>query len=1258
MSPLGSSGGQDALDELRALVAERADVVGELIRSLAEVVGVPIVLVSVVDDDVVRVVAGHGLDVDQVEKAPGLCAEAVRRDDLYVVPDATADELAATNPLVTGPPGVRFYAAAPLVTPSGERLGNLCVLDVAPRDLTEPQRRALTTFARVVVDELELQRRTAALTAMEDELADAVAGRHAATRRFDALADAMPVVVWTAGPDGGLDHANSAYWEYVGVEPGGVDLAAGDWIKGVHPDDRDRVLATWAQCLERGDPYETELRIRRHDGTWRWNVSTAYPIRNDDGDVVAWFGSATDVHDRRAAELALAERERRLRVILEAEPECVKVVSADGELLEMNPAGLAMVGAPTIDRVRGRPVIDLIHPDDVATFLSLHDRASRGDEGSAAFRIVGLDGTVRWVESRSVPLDFEPVDEAVAEPVDEAVDEPATERRSAVVSLTRDVTDERRDHLLRDAEARILEQLVAGAPLGAVLHEVVGVLDRVDGGAASILLVERGHLQHGAALHLPADYLEEVDGIEVRADVGSCGAAAVTGDRVVTIDIATDPLWDGVRDTIVAAGFAGCISTPVRDSTGEVVAVLARYLRESRSPTDRELAAVDRLARLASLAIERIRTDQHLRQTTALLRVASELGQLGGWWVDVPVSGEASHVVWSDEVAVIHDRPAGYQPTVDEGIAYYAPEYRQMITDAFTACVERGEPYDLEVEILSAAGRRRWCRSVGQAERDATGRIVRVAGAFQDITGYKESERALRENEERFRLLSQATSDVVFDWDLAADRVWYGDGLQELVGPLGSPTLSIEGVLRRIHPDDVERVRGRMAEVVAGAGELWEDGFRVLHADGHPIHVEVSAFLLRDDDGRGVRLVGSLVDTTERDALQDQLAQAQRLESLGRLTGGVAHDFNNLLTVIIGNLDLLADDLDDGDLPSSDDLEAAVDMIRASAERGAELTDRLLAFARRQPLTPQRVDVPALLDRLTGLLARTIGEDVELTVRHGPDPCAAMVDAAQLESAVLNVCINARDAMPRGGRLTIETATVDLDDQYMGAQLGLEPGEYVSIAITDDGVGMPPDVVQQAFEPFFTTKAPGRGSGLGLSMVYGFATQSRGHVRIYSEPGHGTTVRIYLPSAPVSDIESRPTVAGPAPGRAMAGQGERVLLVEDDELVRDVVAAQLRGLGYRVSEAGDGPTALALLRDAGPFALLFTDIVMPGGMNGRQLADAARRVVPDLPVLFTSGYTEDTVVHHGRLDPGVALLTKPYRLDDLAERVRRAIDDR
>lgn len=381
--------------------------------------------------------------------------------------------------------------------------------------------------------------------------------------------------------------------------------------------------------------------------------------------------------------------------------------------------------------------------------------------------------------------------------------------------------------------------------------------------------------------------------------------------------------------------------------------------------------------------------------------------------------------------------------------------------------------------------------------------------------------------------------------------------------------------------------------------------------------------------------------------LNSRLLQSQRMEAIGQLTGGVAHDFNNLLTVVLGNADLLSELCKDD--PARRQL---AEMIGAAAQRGAALTQQLLAFARKQPLDPKVVDVNQLVAALDPMLRRTISEHIEIELVRGAGLWPAMVDAVQLENALLNLCLNARDAMPSGGKLTLETANAALDQRYADQHPDVSPGQYVMLAVSDTGSGIPPELLARVFEPFFTTKEKGRGTGLGLAMVYGFVKQSAGHVSIYSESGHGTTVKLYLPRAlGAPQCDGEPQLRESAP----RGGTETVLVVEDDDPVRQLACHELRALGYRVLDASSGSTAMRHLEGADPVDLLFTDIVMPGGMSGRQLADAAQAKRPGLKVLYTSGYTENAIVHHGRLDAGVMLLPKPYRRAELARAVRMAL---
>jgi signal transduction histidine kinase/ActR/RegA family two-component response regulator len=394
--------------------------------------------------------------------------------------------------------------------------------------------------------------------------------------------------------------------------------------------------------------------------------------------------------------------------------------------------------------------------------------------------------------------------------------------------------------------------------------------------------------------------------------------------------------------------------------------------------------------------------------------------------------------------------------------------------------------------------------------------------------------------------------------------------------------------------------------------------------------------------------VVTCTDLTDRATSERTLREAQKMQAIGHLTGGVAHDFNNLLTVILGNLEAIRNGLG-ADHPMS----ARIDNAARGAERGASLTRHLLAFARRQPLEPKPLSLRRLFIDMTGLLRRTLGEHIDVRVVETAGLWDVLADPAQVESAVLNLAINARDAMPTGGRLTIETANVVLDESYARSHAEVTAGDYVMIAVTDTGSGMPPEVVERAFEPFFTTKPAGRGTGLGLSMVFGFAKQSAGHVKIYSELGHGTSVKLYLPRV----IGASTRYERPAEPVELPRRSATILVVEDDETVREIVVLHLTDFGYRVIEAGDATEALARAREVPSIDMVLTDVVLPGAMRGKELVQRLGETLPGLKVLFMSGYTENAIVHHGKLDDGVQLLSKPFKRDQLARKVAEVLGD-
>jgi PAS domain S-box-containing protein len=455
---------------------------------------------------------------------------------------------------------------------------------------------------------------------------------------------------------------------------------------------------------------------------------------------------------------------------------------------------------------------------------------------------------------------------------------------------------------------------------------------------------------------------------------------------------------------------------------------------------------------------------------------------------------------------------------------------------------------------------------------------------------------------------------------------------------------------QHVHPDDAEAVARTLAGVLVTGSPL-ELEYRLCHRDGSLHWVLSRGHTSFDESGRATRLVGVGVDMTKQRLLEEQFRQSQKMEAVGQLTGGLAHDFNNLLTGISGSLELLQARLAQGNLAGS---ERYVTAAQGAARRAAALTHRLLAFSRRQTLDPKPTDVNRLVQDMEELIRRTVGPEITMEVVGAAGLWSTYVDSNQLENALLNLCINARDAMPHGGRLTIETANKWLDERA-ASERDMKAGQYVSLCVTDTGTGMTPEVISRAFDPFFTTKPMGEGTGLGLSMIYGFVRQSGGQVRIYSELGEGTTMCIYLPRADAGPQDPVPTSLDDEP--EFRGSGQVVLVVDDEPTVRMLIRDVLEETGYAAIEAGDGPSSMSILRSTARIDLLITDVGLPGGMNGRQIADAARVFRRDLKVLFITGYAENAVIGNGHLERGMQILTKPFAIDALAERIRAMLDE-
>ncbi|MBD2234491.1 hybrid sensor histidine kinase/response regulator [Phormidium tenue] len=771
------------------------------------------------------------------------------------------------------------------------------------------------------------------------------------------------------------------------------------------------------------------------------------------------------------------------------------------------------------------------------------------------------------------------------------------------------------------------------------IPEEIVALDSVD---AALAHLAAGHQVDGIVLNLASS---------APVGLGPLGALqALAPDLPVIVlvnptqaTLGLEAVWAGAEDYLVMG------QAVAADIKRALDCALARRHR-LRS----ELATGGNTGEQVQLDAERRQNEALLttciRQQAMLLTSAELIGNMGSWALDLTTN----HLVWSAGTYRLFGlRPEEPIESFERFIERVLPEDRpQLLHNHAHVGTLRGI-LEVNYRIRRPDGEIRWLADRGNIEVDDEGQPCRQLGTVIDVTAQKTAEATLRASEERFRLVSKATNDAIWDWDLLSDVTWRGEGYKTLFG-YGKEDLatSNDWWRDRLHPDDRQRLLASIQTALEGDATIWTEEYRFRCRDGRYAYVKDRGYVMRNAQGQAIRMIGGMLNLTEQKNLEAQLLQSQKMEAIGHLTGGVAHDFNNLLTVILGNAELLVELLD-----TQPRLRSLADLISSAAQRGADLTQRLLVFARRQILDPKPVDVNQLIAHMDALLRRALGEQIEVRCSYAADLGLALVDASQLESALLNLCLNARDAMDGVGRLTLTTAHTCIISMVDDSQASFYPGDYVMVTVSDNGVGMGPELLSQVFEPFFTTKAKGKGTGLGLSMVYGFVRQSNGYVNIDSEPGVGTTVQLYLPRCrdrPPPALDRRaPDFSAEVDG--CPGGSELILLVEDNTLVRDYAQQQLESLGYQVLAAENGPAALELLHQWPAIDLLFTDVIMPGGMNGCDLAAAAHRLRPQLRVLYTSGYTENALIPQGAQEPEILLLAKPYQRAELARHVRQAL---
>jgi PAS domain S-box-containing protein len=1030
-------------------------------------------------------------------------------------------------------------------------------------------------------------------------------------------------------------------WEV--YRPGGdVPLPTGEW--------------PLARATRTGDVTMGEaLIVRRADGSLLNLLCNSGPIRDANGVVTGAVMAWRDVSELHRAQSAMRDSEERMRAVLLQIPAAIFIVEA--------PDGRVTFKSRLLDDVLGSPDSDLESARATLRGWAVHkDGSPYALDEYPSRRALIYGETVRAEPMAYWRGDGRLIDlEMHAGPVHNASGEIV-----AAVAVAMDVTERRMAEARQAFLLELQDRLRAITDPREILTAAATHLGRHLGagriGYSEIqpddetLLITNGYV----------DGAPPVNGLFPLTMFGPHHTAQMRqGQTIVYDDVQADER--GARAFGLELGTRAHVSVPlVRDGRYTGSLYVTHFKPYVWAPAD--IALIEEVAARIWEAAERCRAEARLRESEQRLRLVLESTGLGSWEYDLITKRTIR--------SARHDAIFGLSETTNDWSYERFKDHvhesdRALVDGGFHAALEQGRNWDVECRIIRADGVCRWVHVRASPHRGPDGQVVRLLGTVADITERKQAEAAAIETAAKFETFAQTMPSMVWT-SLPDGRIdWFNARVSEYSG-IPADRMKPDG-WAPVHPDDVGSSVALWQEALA-SGKPFSTEYRIRRYDGEYRWHITRAVPIRGADGAISHWIGNSADiqdqksseqaladlnatleqqvrerTAELLAAEATLRQSQKMEAVGQLTGGLAHDFNNLLTGIIGSLELLANRVNQGKVTG---LDRYLNIAQEAAKRAAALTHRLLAFSRRQTLDPTPTDINKLVQGMDELIRRTVGPAVTVKVASAAGLWPVLADPNQLENALLNLCINARDAMPDGGDLIIETGNRLLEDSEARG-LELQAGEYVSLSVADTGGGMTPDIIARAFDPFFTTKPIGEGTGLGLSMVYGFVRQSGGQARIDSEPGHGAKVSLYLPRYAGGDPVNEPAAGAQ---KAQRGDGETVLVVDDERSVRVLANEVLEELGYNVLEAENGASGLKILESPRRIDLLITDVGLPGGMNGRQLADAALITRPNLKILFITGYAENSVISKGHLKPGMRILTKPFSFETLCRRIKELIE--
>jgi len=986
----------------------------------------------------------------------------------------------------------------------------------------------------------------------------------------------------------------------------------------IHTDDRERMRKLLAELAgQAGGVVATEYRLLARDGTWRWMEGSGRNLLAEPG-IEAIVANYHDITERRRTEEALRQAEEKYRSIVENAVEGIFQTTPEGGYVSVNPALARMYGYAAPEELMSS-VTDIGHQVYVDPNSRLEFKRQMEEKGVVEgfeYRVYRKDGSKIWLSENAR----------------------AVRDANGAILFYEGTVEEITARKRAETERQVMFEIIHGVNVTGNLDELLRLVHQ---SLRKVLYAENCLVAlrdaNTGMFHFPF-YTDQFHPAPPPMDLGRRPAAYVfrTGRPMLFTREVFERLAQQGEIELVGAPSPAWLGVPLRTPSKTMGVLVVQHYEDERAYTDRDLEFLASVGGQVALAIERKQAEEALRASEIRLRAIIE------------TEPECVKLLAPDGT-LLEMNPAGLAMIEAEsaseliGRSVYdlvCPEYRDGFR-AFTESVCKGHRGQMEFELTSLKGTRRWMETYAVPLPSEPGDLFVCLAVTRDITERQRAEEALRRSEANYRSLVQGAPNGICRVSADGKLLDVNPALVEMLGYGSEAELLAVSLDHDVYRDPGERTRilQEHPERLVGVEVGWK------RKDGTPITVRLSGRPVRDAAGAACyELIAENV--TEQRLLEHQLRQAQKMEAVGRLAGGVAHDFNNLLMVIRGHTELSLDRL------RADDWHyRKVEQIQKAADRAAGLTRQLLAFSRMQVLQPKVIDLNAVVAEMGKMLPRLIGEDIELSIQVEPRLAHVKADPGQMEQVILNLAVNARDAMPRGGKLVIETANVELDEAYARRHPPLVPGRHVMLAVTDNGIGMGAETQSHIFEPFFTTKEKGKGTGLGLATVYGVVKQSGGYIWVYSEPGRGTTLKIYLPRVEEPVEPSRPAqLAGELP------QGsETILLAEDERDVREVAREFLGMCGYTVLEAKDGVQAIEIAsRHPGPIHLLVTDMVMPA-MSGRELAARLAPLRREMKVIYMSGYTEYASVRQGELQQDEVLLTKPFTRSSLARTVREVL---